>query len=194
MTIRFDQSFYSQPAPVVARALLGQRFVRILDGQRIAGIITETEAYCGEEDQACHARAGRTPRTEVMYGSPGHAYVYFTYGMHWMFNFVCASEGFPAAVLLRAILPTEGLEIIAARRSGQPKKQWTNGPAKICQALAINGDLNDRPLYKEESIIWVEQVQTAQEENVRTTARIGIPNVPEPWRSVPWRFLLCEEA
>ena len=128
-----------------------------------------------------------------MWGAPGHAYVYFIYGMHWMFNFVCASEGFPAAVLLRAIRPTEGLEIIAGRRSGQPQKQWTNGPAKICRALAIDGELNDHALYKEESEIWVEEVEPVCEADVSTTARIGIPSVPEPWRSKPWRFLLDKE-
>ncbi len=102
----------------MARAILGCALVRVEAGQRISGIITEAEAYIDETDLGCHARAGRTPRTVVMYGPPGHAYVYFTYGMHWMLNFVTETEGIPAAVLIRAIQPVEGLEVIAAPAQG----------------------------------------------------------------------------
>ena len=124
MTRILNPEFYSRDVLIAAPQLLGKRLVRMLDGVRIAGIITETEAYRGEEDLACHAKAGRTPRTEVMYGPPGTAYVYFTYGMHWMLNCVCGPEGFPAAVLIRAIQPVEGLETIAARRSGVKEALW----------------------------------------------------------------------
>jgi DNA-3-methyladenine glycosylase len=184
-----DAAFFDTPVLIVARDLLGKRLVRMLDGERLAGIICETEAYRGEEDLACHARAGRTLRTQVMYGPPGHAYVYFTYGMHWMLNFVCGPPGFPAAVLLRAILPTEGLETIAARRAGQKPKQWTNGPAKICQSLGIDSNLNGHPLFNLQSELWVETAPSIPDEWVKIGPRIGIPNVPEPWRSKPWRFL-----
>ena len=102
---RLSHDFFARPTLQVARALLGQRLVHLHDGQRLAGLIIETEAYIGEEDLACHARVGRTSRTEVMYTSPGHAYVYFTYGMHWLLNFVTEPEGFPAAVLVRALVP-----------------------------------------------------------------------------------------
>ena len=91
----------------VARDLLGQRLVRLLNGQRVSGLILEAEAYDGESDLACHARSGRTERNSMMYGDAGHAYIYFTYGMHWMLNCVCGPAGYPAAVLLRAILPLE---------------------------------------------------------------------------------------
>ena len=135
-------SFYNRSAVVVARELLGCVLVRKLNGQRLSGIITEAEAYEGEEDLASHARVGRTPRTVIMYGPPGRAYVYFTYGMHWMLNVVTGPEGFPAAVLIRALQPVEGLQQIAARRAGQPEPQWCNGPAKLCQALGITGSDN----------------------------------------------------
>ncbi len=187
---RLDAAFFDRPVLTVARQLLGQRLVHCLDGQRLAGIITETEAYRGEEDLACHARAGLTTRTQVMYGPAGHAYVYFNYGMHWMFNFVTGPTGFPAAVLLRAIQPTEGLDIIAARRRLQKPAQWTNGPAKVCMALGIDGRLNGHPLCQPNSQIWIEAVEPVEDENVQTSPRIGIPNVPEPWRSMPWRFVL----
>jgi DNA-3-methyladenine glycosylase len=110
-------SFYQQDVTLVARQLLGKRLVRLMDGTRISGIIVEAEAYRGEEDLACHARSGMTQRNAVMYGREGRAYVYFTYGMHWMLNAVCGPEGFPSAVLIRAIKPMEGLETIASRRS-----------------------------------------------------------------------------
>ena len=95
MSSRLPRSFFSRPTLEVARAILGQRLVRLEGGMRLAGYITEAEAYIGETDLGCHAEAGRTPRTAVMFGLPGHAYVYFTYGMHWMLNFVTEAEGFP---------------------------------------------------------------------------------------------------
>ncbi|MCD4671576.1 MAG: DNA-3-methyladenine glycosylase [Anaerolineaceae bacterium] len=174
----------------VAHDLLGRRLVRLLDGQRISGLIVETEAYRGEEDLACHARAGRTPRTAVMYGPPGQAYVYFTYGMHWLLNCVTGPEGFPAAVLIRAILPQEGLEVIAARRAGRPRRAWCNGPAKLCQALSIDGSHNDSPLWDSTGALWLEKGQPITEEQIKYTPRIGIDRVPEPWRSIPWRFVM----
>src|SRR5512136_1639220 len=125
------QTFYNRPALSVARELLGKRLVRLLDGVRLAGIIIETEAYIGEEDLACHARSGKSRRNAVMYGPPGFAYVYFTYGMHWMLNAVTEPEGIPAAVLIRAIQPVQGVDIIAAHRQGRD----TRGPAKVTQAL-----------------------------------------------------------
>jgi DNA-3-methyladenine glycosylase len=172
----------------VARDLLGMYLVRRLDGIRLGGIIIETEAYQGEEDQASHARAGLTPRTVVMYGPPGRAYIYFTYGMHWMLNCVTEPEGFPAAVLLRVIQPVEGLEQIAARRPGQPPQMWCNGPAKLCQALAIDQKLNGTDLCNPEGELRIEAGQPILDSQVITGPRVGIFSVPEPWFSKPWRF------
>jgi DNA-3-methyladenine glycosylase len=172
----------------VARDLLGQRLVRQLEGQRLSGIIVETEAYRGEEDLACHAHSGRTRRTAVMYGPPGRAYVYFTYGLHWCLNAVAEPEGFPAAVLLRAIQPLEGHAIIAARRSPQPEALWCNGPAKLTLALGIDGTLNNINLCDPASGLWIEAGETIPDGRIRSGPRIGIQNVPEPWRSKPWRF------
>ncbi len=193
MDTTLPQSFYDRPVLHVARDLLGRRLVRLLNGQRVSGRIVETEAYRGEEDLACHARAGRTPRTAIMYGAPGHAYVYFTYGMHWMLNCVTGPEGFPAAVLIRAIVPQEGLDVIAAHRAGRPRREWCNGPAKLCQALNIDGRLNGAALWNVGSEIWLEAGQPVTEEQVRCTPRIGIHNTPEPWRSIPWRFVVAEQ-
>lgn len=183
------RSFYARPTLQVARELLGMRLVRLEGVQRIAGTIIETEAYIGEEDLGCHARSGPTPRTQVMYGPPGHAYVYFTYGMHWMLNFVTEVEGSPAAVLIRAIQPAEGLDLIAARRDGQPPSKWTDGPAKICQALGIDGSFNGLDLSAPGSPLFVETGDPIPEARVTIGPRVGLNTVPEPWRSIAWRFL-----
>lgn len=182
--------FYDRPTLQVARELLGMRLVRILDGVRLSGIITETEAYIGESDLGCHARAGRTERTAVMYGSPGHAYVYFTYGMHWMLNVVTEAEGFPAAVLLRAIQPLDGLEIISANRQGRD----TKGPAKLTQALAIQKKFNNCDLCTPSANLWIEQGQQFLDKNVTIGPRVGLYTVPEPWKSIPWRFRLIDKS
>lgn len=173
----------------MARHLLGKRLVRSLDGQRLSGIIVETEAYRGEEDLACHAKSGRTPRNAVMYGPAGRAYVYFTYGMHWCLNAVTGALDYPAAVLIRAIRPEEGLEDMALRRGRFPRSQWCNGPAKLTQALRIDGSLNGVSLCDRNSGLWIEAGEEISEDKVRTTPRIGIDSVPEPWKFKPWRFL-----
>jgi len=178
------QEFYNRPTLIVARELLGARLVRILDGQHLAGIITETEAYIGEEDLGCHAHAGKTKRNAVMYGPPGHAYVYFTYGMHWCLNAVTEAEDFPAAVLLRAIQPEEGITIIRARRNGRD----TDGPAKLTQALGIDRALNGVSLCDRVVGLWIEAGASIPNEAVTIGPRVGLYTVPEPWKSKPWRF------
>jgi DNA-3-methyladenine glycosylase len=191
---RLTHQFFDRPALQVARELLGMRLVRLENGQRIAGTIIETEAYRGEEDLGCHCRAGRTPRTQVLYGPPGHAYVYFTYGMHWMLNFVAEPRDFPAAILIRAIQPCEGLEIIVGRRGKQPRKNWTDGPGKICQALNIDQRFNSADLCAANATLFVEQGQPISDSNVTIGPRVGLNNVPEPWKSIPWRFLVNEQG
>jgi DNA-3-methyladenine glycosylase len=174
----------------VARDLLGARLVRILDGVRLSGLITETEAYIGESDLACHARAGKTPRTGIMYGPPGRAYVYFTYGMHWMLNAVTEPEGFPAAVLIRAVALETGLEVVAARRAKARPADWTNGPAKLAQAFGIEQPQNAIDLTSTASALWIEPGVVISDASVTIGPRVGLYNVPEPWKSIPWRFLV----
>jgi DNA-3-methyladenine glycosylase len=187
---RLGREFYNRPTLQVARELLGKQLVKVEGEARISGLISETEAYIGEIDQGCHARAGLTRRTQVMYGQPGHAYVYFTYGMHWMLNFVTEREGFPAAVLIRAIDPVEGLEAIAKRRNGKPRQQWTDGPAKLCQALSIDGAFHGADLCSPGAKLFVEEGNPIPDESVTISPRVGLNNVPEPWKSIPWRFKL----
>ena len=179
------RDFYDRPATVVARDMLGARLVRIWEGIRLSGYITETEAYLGEEDLGCHAKAGRTARTSVLYGPPGHAYVYFTYGMHWLLNAVTGGVGFPAAVLIRAIHPAEGIERMASRRAGR----GYDGPAKLPQAMEIGRAENGLDLTRKGSRLWIEPGIPIQDGRVTTTPRVGLDNVPEPWKSKPWRFV-----
>ena len=184
------RKFYNRPTLTVARELIGARLVRILDGVKLVGIITETEGYIGEEDQACHAKAGRTPRTQVMYGPPGHAYVYFTYGHHWMLNAVTEKEGFPAAVLIRAIWPVEGAEVMSARREGRD----TFGPGKLCQAMGIGRGENNADLTGPTSSLWIEAGEIVPDSAVTIGPRVGLYTVPEPWKSKPWRFLVKDPS
>jgi DNA-3-methyladenine glycosylase len=186
---RLNRDFFDRPTLQVARELLGTRLVRLEDGDRTAGIIVETEAYIGEEDMGCHAHVGYTPRTRILYGPPGHTYVYFTYGNYWMLNFVAEREGFPAAVLIRGIVPVEGLERIAERRVGRPPEHWTDGPGKICIALAINRSQNDLDMSLPGSEIFVEPGEPIPDASVTIGPRVGLNSVPEPWKSIPWRFL-----
>jgi DNA-3-methyladenine glycosylase len=183
-TPTLPHSFYDRPTLVVTRELLGMHVVRVLEGTRLSGIIIEAEAYIHEEDLACHARAGRTKRTAVMYGPPGHAYVYFTYGNHWMLNAVTEQENCPAAVLIRAIAPQEGRELMLARRHGRD----TLGPGKLTQALGIDGRLNGIDLCDPASELRIEKGNPFKDEDVLTGPRVGLFTVPEPWKSLPWRF------
>ena len=180
------REFYDRPTLTVARDLIGARLVRMLDGQRLAGLITETEAYVGETDLGSHARAGRTPRTKVMYGPPGHAYVYFTYGNHWMLNVVCEKENMPGAVLIRAMQTVEGVKTMLERRSGRD----TFGPGKLAQALDITGEQNGIDLTRRNAQLWIEEGLPVASRLVTKGPRVGLYSVPEPWKSKPWRFLV----
>ncbi len=181
---------------MVAKELLGKRLVRLLDGKRVSGRIVETEAYCDadEPDLACHGdrtnNGSPTARTEVMFGPPGHAYVYFTYGMHWMFNVVTGEVGQANAVLIRALEPMEGEDLMANNRPNRSKDLWTNGPAKLAQALAIDGSFNGDNLCDDRSLIWIEDNDHTPEMTIATGPRIGLGKTPEPWLSIPWRYWL----
>ncbi len=192
-----DRSFYARPACVVARELLGKRLVRLIGGAQLSGLIVEAEAYCDsvEPDLACHGarNQGRpTRRTAVMFGAAGFAYVYFTYGMHWLLNVVTGQEGQANAVLIRAIEPVEGVREMAARRAGRPRGQLTNGPGKLTQAFGIAGELNGADLCDPNGAIWLEDVSSPADLRIANGPRIGLGKTPEPWLSIPWRYWIAD--
>jgi DNA-3-methyladenine glycosylase len=189
--VRLKAGFYSYSTLELARRLLGKRLVRRLDGVRLSGRIVEVEAYIREDDLACHARFGRTARNAVMYGPPGHAYVYFTYGMHWMLNVVAEREGFPAAVLIRALEPLEGIETMQRNRGLEKIQDLCRGPARLTQALGIDRALNGANLCASDSGLWIEDALPVDEASIATGPRIGLNNTPEPWLSTPWRFYVA---
>ena len=173
-TPRADRDFFARPALQLARKLLGCTLVRVLDdGRRLAGVIVETEAYVGVRDAACHSFKGRrTPRNESMYAPPGTCYVYFTYGMHHCVNVVCARRDDPQAVLIRAIEPVEGVDLIRRRRGGRVPASCCDGPGKLCQAMAIDRSLDGLDLAAGETL-WIED-RRGGSPPVRTAARVGI--------------------
>jgi DNA-3-methyladenine glycosylase len=190
-----SREFYDRHACLVARDLLGATLVRRLDGQRLSGMIVETEAYTGLDDLGSHGRVGKTPRNLPMWEAPGHAYVYFTYGMHWLLNVVCEPEGQPAAVLIRAAEPLDGADLMALNRPGVPRKQWTNGPARLTLALGINGAQNRVDMTSREDDLWIEAGLSLADDQVSVGPRVGLGrHVREPWLSMPWRWWVTGNA
>ena len=184
-----DRDFFYGKTPLVARRLIGKLLVRTIDNYRVSGIIYETEAYDGEEDQACHAHSGKTKRNAVMYEEGGYAYVYFTYGMHWMLNCVTGPIGHPAAVLIRAIYPVEGTDHIRLHREPIQEKYWCDGPAKLTKSLSVTHELNGVDLCSLSSPLRIESGFSIPDAWISSTPRIGIENTPDPWKSKPWRFI-----
>jgi DNA-3-methyladenine glycosylase len=173
-------SFYDRPAEEVARELLGCIIVSTIGDALCSGEVVETEAYVGPHDEACHAheRFGRTRRNSVMFGPPGIAYVYLIYGMHWCLNAVTGPENYPAAVLIRALKPLDGLDTIRARRPGRPDRDLMRGPGNLCRALGVSDAENGLTLL-EHPLIFLPGTAYADEEVV-IGPRIGIT------RAIDW--------
>lgn len=176
---KLDRDFYARDTLTVARELLGMYLVHRRNGVLLAGRIIETEAYCGPHDLACHASKGRTARTDVMFGPAGHWYVYLIYGMYHCLNIVTEDDGYPAAVLIRGVVPAAGL-------CGGLK---TDGPGKLCRAMEIDRTLNRADACGPDPVLWVED-RGKQRHPVRiiSTPRIGIGYAGE-YRDKPWRFI-----
>lgn len=177
------EALLSQPAELAAPRLLGCRLVRELGGQKLVARIVETEAY-SQDDVASHSYRGETPRTKVMFGPPAHLYVYFTYGMHYCCNIVTGPDGHGSAVLIRALEPLAGQAAMSGNRRGLAGEALTNGPAKLCQALRIDKQMNGHDLA-EAPLRLIVQPPVRQSGIIQTT-RIGISR----GQDVPWRFYL----
>ena len=214
--VRLSRSLFAQETPVVARALLGRDVVhRLPSGACLRGRIVETEAYHGQDDTASHARFGRTGRSALMFGPPGHAYVYLIYGMYEMLNVTANPEDFPGAVLIRALEPREGLERMrdfrVASRLGKAKAgaegeakakgnanakamrdlDLCRGPARLCQALAIDRELNAVDVTAS-SAMWIERpTRGAVAPTTISTARIGIASAGPQWTPALLRWCVA---
>ena len=167
------RAFYERETEIVAREMLGTVLECETRDGIASGIIVETEAYLGEHDLACHAAAGRTARTEPLYGRPGTSYVYFIYGMYWCFNAVTRAEGLPSAVLVRALEPLAGIDLMHKRRPRiKNEVDLTNGPGKLCTALGIDGSMSGKSLQRKPLVI--REGERIPDEDVEVTTRIGI--------------------
>ncbi len=189
-TARLPRSFYRRDVIAVARGLLGQRLVTELDDSRVSGIIVETEAYLGTVDKAAHTYGGRrTARNEAMWGDGGHAYVYFVYGMHHCVNVVAGNPEEPVAVLLRALEPDGGTDLMFERRAAARRPiDLCSGPGKLCQALGITRAVDGEDLVSGKRL-FVEALRARPlpEATIGCGPRVGV-HYAEEWRHEPLRF------
>ncbi len=178
-----DKSFFVRDTREVARDLLGKYLYREIDGKYYRGIISETEAYHGPDDLACHCSKGKTPRTEIMFAEGGNIYVYLIYGMYEMLNFTTMPQDFPAAVLIRGVIFPQ------VRKGGKfvDLQDRTDGPGKLTRAFYVDRRLNGKPVGKTTGL-WVEESNITPREIIRTP-RIGVDYAKE-WKDKPWRYLI----
>ena len=185
-----NKDFYGRSDVVqISKDLLGKVLCTYFENTLTAGVITETEAYCGRNDKACHANDGtRTRRTEVMYGEPGNSYVYLCYGIHHLFNVVTNEAGLADAVLIRGIRPVDGLSLMKERRDLTSQKSLSDGPGKLTQALGIKTSMSGCSLM--EPPVWIEDRNiTTNHKSIIATPRIGVDYAGEHAKR-KWRFLL----
>jgi DNA-3-methyladenine glycosylase len=182
------RAFYARDARDLAPALLNKLLVtRTDEGVRLAARIVEVEAYCGGDDRGSHACRGMTPRTEVMFGPPGHLYVYFTYGMHWCANVVATKAGDAAAVLLRAAAPVKGIEVMRERRvKARRERDLLSGPARLCQAFGLTGAHNGADLVRSSVRVLDDGVAPPAAPGVSTRIGLAAGRGDEH----PWRFFV----
>lgn len=180
---RTDWDVLSGPSWEVAPRLLGSYLVRELDERKLVGRIVELEAY-DQSDAASHSYRGRTPRNDVMFGPPGHLYVYVSYGMHYCCNVVTGPEGHGSGVLIRAVEPVEGIHIMRELRHGVAEPQLANGPGKVCQALGIDKQFGGHDLHRAPLVLVLKE-QLSPDKIVQTT-RVGVSKAADKL----WRFYI----
>ena len=185
---KLTKSFFEQPTLKVAENLLDKFLVVQREGKRVAGKIVETEAYIGEDDLACHASKGRTNRSEILYRKAGTVYVYLVYGMYYCLNIVTERENFPSAVLIRAIEPIEGIDLMKKRRNTNISRNLASGPGKLCMAFGINKKLNGENVFGKD--IWIEdRGEDESPKNIISAPRVGV-DYAKHCKNLPWRFYI----
>lgn len=185
MAGELGRSWFERDAPAVAAALLNKVLVVTIDGAMCSGRITETEAYT-QDDPASHTYRGRTERNSIMFGEAGHLYVYLSYGIHHCLNVVTGHLGDGQAVLLRAIDPLDGIDVMRERRGGRSDRDLSNGPGKLAQALGLGLDQNGLDLLSTDSIVAILDDGVGPPKHPRVGPRIGISKAT----AKPWRFRL----
>ena len=194
MSSKLSRKFYLRDDTLrIARDLLGKLIV-VADetGQRVSGMIVETEAYLGEIDRAAHSYSGRrTPRNEVTYSLGGHAYVFFIYGLYHQLNIVCGAINSPHVVLIRAVEPVEGVEIMRERRGPMRDQNLTSGPGKLCIAFGIDRGFNGEDLLGDR--IWLEDHRSFEKSEIAVGKRVGIDYAGHDAEK-PWRFWLSDNT
>ncbi len=186
---RLSRTFFAHDTHTVARELLGKLLVRPWRGKKLVGRITDVESYVGENDLACHASRGRTPRTEIMFGEAGHAYVYLIYGMYDCLNLVTERKDFPAAVLIRSLEPVVGIAVMHRLRGTSDIHHLTTGPGKLTQALAITRRLNGEDLTISRQLFVAADGYRVPNSSIATSARIGVDYAGEH-AALPWRYFI----
>ena len=185
LSIPLQRFFYERDTVIVARELLGKILVRRIGATTLEGVIVEVEAYRGYDDPASHAYRGQTRRNLVMFGEPGHAYVYFTYGMHYCLNVTTEPAGQPGAVLIRALKPAKGIKRMIKERGTKRIRELTNGPARLTQAFVVTKALNGHDLTIGRKL-FIRESNIPEPVEIESSARIGIRTGLER----PWRFFI----
>jgi len=185
--MKLAPSFYQKATLEVAESLLGKVLVRRLNGKNLAGKIVETEAYVGPEDLACHASKGKTPRTAIMFENGGCAYVYMIYGFYFCLNAVTEVEGYPAAVLIRAVEPLEHIvSMRKLRKNPKHDRDIASGPGKLCMAMGIDKRLNGASLAG--NTLWIEDRKLTVDQ-IEVSPRVGVDYAGD-YKDKPWRFYI----
>lgn len=185
---KLEPSFYQKPTLDVAVSLLGKILVRRIGKAVVTGKIVETEGYIATNDAACHAYRGKTERNKHMFGEPGTIYVYFTYGCHFMLNVVTEPEGEAAAVLIRAIEPLSGVDVLMERRGTKNIRNLANGPGKLTAAFDIDRTLSGESLQSD--VIYIADAPPVKRASVGVSTRVGITKSAE----LPWRFFIKDST
>lgn len=184
---KLRRNFFAQPTIQVAQKLLGKYLVLKQNGTTLSGKIVETEAYVGKDDQASHAYKRVTHRNKIMYGPPGYTYIYFVYGNHYCLNFVTEKKGFPAAVLIRAVEPKDGIKIMQKNRDKTKLENLTNGPGKLCQALGIDKKFNGWDVTSK--VFFVED-KGEKVDQIESSPRVGV----QVGKDKRWRFYIQKNS
>ena len=191
MPRKLPRSFYSRSTLEVAQELIGKVLVRDFDSRRLSGKIVETEAYVGPHDLACHASKGHTPRTAIMFGPAGYAYVYMIYGFYFCLNVVTERKGYPAAVLIRGVEPLENLDFMRELRNNPERDtNIASGPGKLCRAMSIDKRLNGEDLLGR--TLWIED-RKLDSGPILSSPRVGVDYAGE-YKDKPWRFYLANNT